>query len=143
MEYLIGLLLGLFIGGLTAATGLDRERGFYPTVVIVVAAYYVLFAAMGATGRILAMEVLLAFAFLILALVGFKKNLWLVVAALVAHGLFDSVHHFFIDNPGIPRWWPGFCMTIDVALGAWWAVRLKLLSAHPSAPSGLMGDLVK
>ena len=142
MEYLIGLIMALGVGGLTAATGLDRDRAFYSTVVIVVAAYYVLFAAMGATGRILAMEVLVAIAFLILALVGFKKNLWLVVAALVAHGLFDSVHHLFIDNPGMPPWWPGFCMTIDVILGAWWAARLALFPAHP-APPGPIGDLVK
>jgi hypothetical protein len=24
------------------------------------------------------------------------------------HGVFDFVRHFFIDNPGVPQWWPGF-----------------------------------
>ena len=136
MEYLIGGILGLAVGALATSTGLDRDRAFYPTVVIVIAAYYVLFAAMGGTGRIIVMEVLVAFVFLIVALVGFKGNLWFVVAAAVAHGLFDSVHHLFIDNPGMPVWWPGFCMTIDVVLGAWWAARLLMLPAHPSTQSG-------
>ena len=49
MEYLIGLILALAVAGLAAITGLDRERAFYPTVLIVIASYYVLFAAMGAS----------------------------------------------------------------------------------------------
>lgn len=40
------------------------------------------------------------------------------------HGLFDFVHHLLIANPGMPPFWPGFCGSVDVALGAWMAVRL-------------------
>jgi hypothetical protein len=58
------------------------------------------------------------------AVLGFKGNYWLVVAALVGHGVFDFVRHFFIDNPGVPQWWPGFCLASDVVFGAWLAVRL-------------------
>jgi hypothetical protein len=47
-----------------------------------------------------------------------------VVAALIGHGVFDFVRHFFIDNPGVPQWWPGFCLASDVVFGAWLAVRL-------------------
>ena len=49
MEYFIGLILGLAVGGFAAVIGFDRERAFYPTVLIVIASYYVLFAAMGAS----------------------------------------------------------------------------------------------
>jgi len=52
--------------------------------------------------------------FLAVAVVGFKKNLWLVVAALAGHGVFDFFHHLFIENPGVPMWWPGFCLGFDV-----------------------------
>ena len=124
MEYLIGLILALAVAGLAAITGLDRERAFYPTVLIVIASYYVLFAAMGASGRTLVMEIVVASGFLLIALVGFKRNLWWVVAALVAHAVFDFVHHMFIDNPGVPRWWPGFCLIFDVIVGGLLAVRL-------------------
>jgi len=75
MEYLIGLILALAVAGLAAITGLDRERAFYPTVLIVIASYYVLFAAMGASGRTLVMEIVVASGFLLIALVGFKRNL--------------------------------------------------------------------
>lgn len=46
MEYLIGLFLSLAVAGLIVVVGLDREAAFYPTVLIVVASYYVLFAVM-------------------------------------------------------------------------------------------------
>ena len=61
---------------------------------------------------------------MLVALVGFKTNLWLVVAGLVGHGLFDFVHHRFIANPGVPLWWPAFCLTFDVVFGVWLAVGL-------------------
>ena len=53
MEYLIGVILSLAVAGFAAVVGFDRERAFYPTVLIVVASYYILFAAMGASGRTL------------------------------------------------------------------------------------------
>ena len=124
MEFLIGLLLSMAVGGAAAIIGFDRERAFYPTVLIVVASYYVLFAVMGANGRTLLIEIVVACGFLYLAVLGFKRSLWLVTAGLVGHGLFDFIHHSFISNPGVPRWWPGFCLTFDVSFGALLAVRL-------------------
>ena len=103
MEYLIGLILSLAVAGFAVVVGFDRERAFYPTVLIVVASYYVLFAAMGASGRILIIEIAVACGFLLVAVLGFRKNAWLVVAALIGHGIFDFVHRFFIDNPGVPH----------------------------------------
>lgn len=123
MEYIIGLMVSVLVIGL-AIIGFDRDRSFYPTVLIVVGSYYVLFAAMGASGRTLAIETAIAGGFLLLAVLGFKKNLWLVGAAIVGHGVFDVAHHWLIQNPGVPRWWPGFCMAFDVIFGCWVLVRL-------------------
>jgi hypothetical protein len=124
MEYAIGLILALAVAGLAHVSGFDRERAFYPTVLIVVASYYVLFAVMGGSRRTLAMEIVVASVFLSVAVLGFKRNPWLVVAALIGHGVFDFVHHFLIQNPGVPRWWPGFCLAFDVILGGCLASRL-------------------
>ncbi len=90
MEYLIGLVLSLVVAGLAIIVGFDRDRSFYPTVLIVIASYYVLFAVMGASGRTLVIEILAASGFLLFAILGFKTNLWLVVAAIVGHGVFAS-----------------------------------------------------
>ena len=124
VEYLIGLILSVALIGFATATGLDRERAFYPTVLIVIASYYVLFAVMGGSSRALLVEIIVATGFLVFAVIGFKRSLWFAVAAIVGHGVFDFVHHLFIETPGVPRWWPGFCMTFDVIFGAWLAVRL-------------------
>jgi len=122
MEYWIGAVLALGVGGFAAVMGLDRERSFYTTVAIVVAFYYVLFAAMQASGRTLGVEIAVAAGFSSLAMIGFKRNPWWVAVALVGHGLFDLVHHRFIDNPGVPQWWPGFCGAYDVIAGVWLAL---------------------
>jgi hypothetical protein len=112
------------VAGLASTVGFDRERAFYPTVMIVIASYYVLFAAMGASNRTLIIESAVASCFLLVALLGYRRNLWLVVAALVGHGIFDFVHHLFIDNPGVLHWWPGFCLAFDALLGVFLAVHL-------------------
>lgn len=112
MEYLIGVVLAAVVCAFGLLTGFDRERVFYPTILIVVATYYILFAAMGSSTPALTIESTVAGAFLIAALVGFKKNLWLVVSGLVGHGVFDFFHHMVIQNPGVPVWWPGFCLSI-------------------------------
>jgi hypothetical protein len=67
--------------------GFDRDRVFYPTLVTVIATYYILFAAMGSSTPALESESLIAGAFLALEVAGFKKNLWLIVAAMAGHGV--------------------------------------------------------
>ena len=97
--------------------GFDRERVFYPTMLIVVATFYILFAVMGKSMPALMIESAVSGAFFVLAFLGFRKSLWLVAAGLAAHGIFDFFHHMFIQNPGVPVWWPGFCMSYDVIAG--------------------------
>jgi len=124
MEYLIGLGLALLVCGFAMLSGFDRDRVFYPTLLTVIATYYILFAVMGNSMTALAIESAIAAAFFVPAVIGFRKNLWLVVAALAAHGLFDFLHGSFIQNPGMPPWWPGFCLSFDVLAGAFLAVLL-------------------
>ncbi len=136
MEYLIGVGLAVLVCGFATLAGFDRDRVFYPTLVIVVATYYILFAVMGRSTPALAWESLVAAAFLTLAVVGFKKSLWLIAAALAGHGVFDFFHHRLIHNPGVPAWWPGFCLSFDILAGAFLALLLlrrsrSYNSSHP------------
>jgi hypothetical protein len=50
MPFVIGIVLSLSVAVFARGVGFDRDRAFYPTVLIVIASYYVLFAAM--TGSI-------------------------------------------------------------------------------------------
>ena len=126
MEYLVAVILGLVVAGFAATTGFDRDRAFYPTVLIVVASYYPLFAVMGASRySTLEIEIAVGLAFSVLALLGFKKSMWLAAAAIAGHGFFDFfVHPALVTNPGMPVWWPGFCGTIDIVIGGWLAIGL-------------------
>lgn len=124
MEYLIGVGLAVAVCIFATLAGFDRDRVFYPTMVVVVATYYILFAVMGSSSLALAKESVVAAAFLAVAVVGFKKSLWLIAAGLAGHGVFDFFHHFFIQNPGVPEWWPGFCMSFDVLAGGFLAMLL-------------------
>jgi hypothetical protein len=128
MEYLIGLCLALVTAGFARVVGFDRERAFYPTVIIVIATYYILFAAISTSARALFLESVAATVFLALATIGYKKSAWLVPAAMAAHGVFDLVHHSLIVDPGVPQWWPGFCLAFDATLGAWIAIGMVVRS---------------
>jgi hypothetical protein len=133
VAFLIGIALACATCVMASLSGLDRDRAFYPTVLCVVAHYYALFAVLGGSIRSLVLESVVIAGFLLAALAGFKWTLWLVVAGLAGHGLFDFVHRHVISNPGVPPWWPSFCLAYDVtaALGLGWLLaRLRI----PPAP---------
>ena len=124
MAYFWGALLGLGIGALATMTRLDRGRSFYPTVLIVVASYYGLFAVMAGSTGALWPEIAAFALFTLVAIIGFKSSLWIVVAGLLGHGAFDQIHHHLIANAGVPAWWPAFCLAIDGTLALYMAVLL-------------------
>jgi hypothetical protein len=121
MEYVIGFAAAVGVGLFATVIGFDKERSFYPVVLIVIATLYLLFAAMaGATDSFVA-EVIPALVFVAMAALGFRKTPWLVVAGLALHGVFDFFHHAVIANPGVPVWWPGWCLAYDVVAAGYLA----------------------
>ena len=134
MAYLIGAVLALGVGGMATLVRLDRDRAFYPTVLIVIASYYALFAVTGGSDHALGVETAVIVVFLAASIVGFKYSLWLVVAALAAHGVFDAVHGRLIANPGVPAWWPPFCLAYDVVAAGYLAYLLLRRGAHDNSP---------
>jgi len=138
MEYVIGIVLALAVSAMATAAGFDRDRAFYPVVAIIVASYYGLFAVMGGSLATLMAESIVIAAFVVISIVGFKFNLWLVVALLFSHGVFDFVHAHLIANPGVPSWWPGFCLAYDVAAAGYLAgiliVRSRREAVHLAIP---------
>ncbi len=121
----VGVCLAVAVGLFCTAVGLDRDRALYPTVTIVIAALYALFAVMGASRQTLVLEALAGAVFIAVAVAGFRLSLWLAVVALAGHGMFDLVHGRIIANPGVPVWWPPFCLTYDLAAAGYLAWLLR------------------
>lgn len=125
MSFVIGASLALGVGLFATWIGFDRDRAFYPAVMLVIASYYVLFAVLGGSSHSLLTECAVMAAFVVASIAGFKRTLWLVVAALAAHGVFDLVHPQLISNPGVPVWWPHFCLAYDLVAACYLATFLQ------------------
>jgi hypothetical protein len=127
MPYIIGIVLSLSVALFASRVGFDRDRAFYPTVLIVIAAYYVLFAAMSRSVHTVLLESMVMTGFSIAAVVGFKSSAWIVVGGLAGHGAFDAVHGYILENSGVPIWWPAFCLAYDLgaAGGLAWVIKCR------------------
>ncbi len=124
MEYVVGVVLGLGVCGLGTVAGFERDRSFYPVMMIVIASYYALFAVLGGDEHALIAEVVIAIAFVCLAVIGFRTSLWIVAAAILGHAGLDLVHGHVVTNAGVPAWWPMFCASIDAFAALYLAWRL-------------------
>ena len=116
---LAGAITALLLAAAGRLTRFDRDRSFWPTVLIVIASYYLLFAVMGGDMSALLQESAVILAFAAVALLGAFRWPVLVGVGIVAHGVFDLLHGHVITNPGVPVWWPAYCAAVDVLLGAW------------------------
>jgi hypothetical protein len=118
MPYVIGIVLSAGVAVFARVVGFDRDRAFYPTVMIVIAAYYVLFAAVSGSVQTVVIESAVMVLFAAAAVAGFKSSVWIVVVALASHGVFDAVHGYVIENAGVPAWWPAWCLSYDLGAAA-------------------------
>jgi len=133
MEYVIGIIAATAVGVFGTVVGFDKDRSFYPVVLIIIACLYLLFAVMAkSTGSLLA-ECVPALVFVALALLGFWKSPWFAVAGLALHGVFDFFHHAVITNPGVPVWWPGWCLSYDVVAAIYLALLIRRRTSSQKA----------
>ena len=132
MEIFIGIVLALAVSAFGTLVGFDRDRVFYPTILIVIALLYALFAAIGGSFQAALVESPFILIFVLASVLGFKFSLWLVVGGLAAHGVFDFIHRHLVTNPGVPKWWPMFCLTYDLTAAAYLAWLLRRTKAAPS-----------
>ena len=78
----------------------------------IIASVYIGFAVADGRPHVLAAEVAVTAAFVVMAAIAVVASPWLAVVALVAHGLKDLWQHRtqFVANT---RWWPPFCLVVD------------------------------
>lgn len=84
---------------------------------VVIAPVYIGLAVADGRPVVVAAEVGVASGFIIAAAVAITSSPWIVVIALVAHGIKDLLQHrtHFVANT---RWWPPFCLVVDFVAAA-------------------------
>jgi hypothetical protein len=88
-----------------------------------IAAVYIGFAVADGRRHVLAVEVVVAAVFVVIAAAGVTGSLWLIVAGLAGHGLKDLWQHRTGFVAGT-RWWPPFCAVVDWVVAALIAVAI-------------------
>lgn len=139
MDYLAGVVVAAAIAGLGHLAGFERERSFYPVVMVAIALVYLLLAAVASAPWLALAELAIGAIFAAVAVLGFRYNLWLVVVALVAHGLYDAAHAALLSPAAVPPWYPAFCLAVDLTLGIYLAgllVTHRVAATAGPAPGG-------
>lgn len=77
-----------------------------------IATIYVGFAVADGRPRVIAVEAVVALAFLVLGVVSLATTTWLLPALLVAHGFKDLLQHRTCFVAGT-RWWAPYCAVTD------------------------------
>jgi hypothetical protein len=85
----------------------------------------------------LLIECIVMATFVVAAVAGFRNSPWIIVVALASHGILDVFHGHVIANPGVPAWWPGFCMAYDVVAAGYLGFRLSTRMQKTSAGPNL------
>jgi hypothetical protein len=112
----VPILWGLGFGVIQAASPLGvawlEPATVQAVLLCVIAAVYVGFAVADGRPGVIAVESLVAGAFVLLASVSVTGTAWLLVVAYAGHGAKDvwQERHHFVANT---RWWPPFCACID------------------------------
>ena len=107
-----GVAVGIFQAALPVGFWWLEPDLVWAITLVIIASIYVGFAVADGRTYVIAVEVGVATAFVVLAAVAIDASPWLVVVGLVGHGLKDLWQHrtHFVANT---RWWPPFCLVVD------------------------------
>jgi hypothetical protein len=118
---------GVLVGAAQAATPLAfwwlDAATVYALGLVGIAFVYIGFAVADGRRKVLAVESGVTGMFVIIAAAAITSTPWLLVAGLAAHGVKDLWQHRtrFVANT---RWWPPFCLVVDVGAAAIIAVEI-------------------
>ncbi len=140
--FIIGLFAAVAIVVSGRAAGFDGDRSFLPTVLVVIALLYVLFGVEDGAPTVVVAETAVALAFVVVAVVAFRRRSpALLAAGLALHGIWDLAHPALLSSSdAVPVWWPAFCLGVDIPLAAWafarWPPRTRVEGAIPLRDAG-------
>jgi hypothetical protein len=128
----IEALIGVAVGVLTIVSAriIRGQRWLYSLGLLTLPSLYAFFALHAGEQAVGAKEMMYGVPFvvvgLVFAFVSVRQSAVVVGAFWILHGLYDVTHSQFITNAGVPGWYPVFCFSVDVVIGAY----LLWLSRH-------------
>ena len=122
---MIEAVSGVAVGVLTivVARAIRGQRWLYSIGLLTLPSLYASFAmrvgerAVGVTEMIYGIPFVVAG--LVFAFVSVRHSASVVGVLWILHGLFDLVHDRLLTNAGVPRWYPLWCCSVDVVIGAY------------------------
>jgi hypothetical protein len=120
---LIGVITGILIIWHFKRRKLEYSQLPYPILLATFPVYYFAFALFASDFNALYKEIGISIVFFLLVYFAIKVNrkmsALLVALGCIVHGVYDIYHDLLFINNGTPLWWPEFCGSIDLILGAY------------------------
>jgi hypothetical protein len=131
---LIEALIGVAVGVLTIVSAriIRGQHWLYSIGLLTLPSLYASFALRAGEPAVGVKEMIYGVPFivagLVFAFVSVRQSAVVVGVFWILHALYDLTHHQFFINAGVPAWYPVFCFSVDVVVGAY----LLWLSRHIS-----------
>jgi hypothetical protein len=122
---LIEALIGVAVGVLTIVLAriIRGQRWLYSLGLLTLPSLYASFALQAGEPAVGVKEMIYGIPFvvvgLVFAFVSVRRSAVVVGAFWILHGLYDLTHSQFIINAGVPGWYPVWCFSVDVVIGAY------------------------
>jgi hypothetical protein len=122
---LIEALVGVAVGVLTIVLAriIRGQRWLYSLGLLTLPSLYAFFALQASEQAVGVKEMIYGVPFvvvgLVFAFVSVRQSAVVVGAFWILHGLYDLTHSQFITNAGVPGWYPTFCFSVDIVIGAY------------------------
>lgn len=122
---MIEALTGVAIAVLTIVLAriIRGERWMYSIGLLTLPSLYAFFALQAHEPAVGIQEMIYGIPFIIVGLVfafvSVRGSAIVVGVFWMLHGLYDLTHSRFITNAGVPGWYPVFCFSVDIVIGAY------------------------
>jgi len=120
-EALVGVALGVLT--IVSARIIRGQRWLYALGLLTLPSLYAFFALRAGDPAVGVKEMIYGLPFLIaglvFAFVSVRQSAIVVGAFWILHAVYDLAHSQLITNAGVPGWYPVFCFSVDVVIGAY------------------------
>ena len=122
---MIEALIGVAVGVLTIvlARVIRGQHWLYSIGLLTLPSLYASFALRAGEPAVGVKEMIYGVPFivagLVFAFVSVRQSAVVVGGFWILHALYDLTHNQFFINAGVPGWYPVFCFSVDVVVGAY------------------------